>query len=628
MRAPMRLTSLHIEQPWQLPALLLLIGFLLGRSHTYAQVQERRPTIEAGIDAWLLTRTSVNDLHVPPRDQLQPERLGPDVEGASLVIRFGGRIIGVGDSYSKGSDTLRQAIATAVRDARTSQRVRDLPFEMMESVGKNSTIELELAGIPTPLLGDTLEETASQIRPGIDGMAIRRGDRWRWAFPARMQAFGQAERPDRVLIRLLRELGLPPREPSELRRIDDVEFYRFEVLCLSQATPTGPPYEALRGAKIVSEQIPIQTLANAVASDAAMNIEARLAVDPERPVGEVPGSDRLSALGLFGDYNFARDNFDPLVGAPSDQALAAWALAKYAQANKQLSKDQRERLIQLNTLTLDRLAIVDEVEDPPFDDPKTAALIVLADLANTQAQKTAQLPIQKSTIFDEAKTQLLSQIEKETQTDGANLGTVLALRYLAATRLNEATPGTVPNATLQQLQDAAWRQPTGENLIGSLHFLLLAESSAAPDDTATARQEAMRLALNGALSNQIAHPKSLTATNDPVGDLTGGFVLANAPRVTATSSSLRPALALAIALNLETSDALPEDQRAAWKTGRTLGLRFARQLQVHAGALARCPSPERAQGGLKSAPWSNKCRLADTALALLLASEVLESPAG
>ena len=61
----------------------------------------------------------------------------------------------------------------------------------------------------------------------------------------------------------------------------------------------------------------------------------------------------------------------------------------------------------------------------------------------------------------------------------------------------------------------------------------------------------------------------------------------------------------------------------AWQEALALALRFARQLQVDATHTHRTPAPNRAKGGLKSTPWSNQSRTSDSALALLLGTEVL-----
>ena len=614
--------------PRRLLLALFVSSIFLGPLLAGAGAQDGRPSLEEGIEAWLMARSFVDELHAPTSERTTPEDAGPDIAGASVVIRFRGRIIGIGDSHFAGEDTLRQALDTAVRDARASNRVRDLPYDMIESVGRGSTMELELAGEPIPLLGKTLEEAASVIRPGIDGIAVRRGERWRWSFPARMHAFGQADRPERVLIRLMRDLGLPPRDPAELRRIDDVEFYRFEVLCLAQLDPDSTPFESIRGGAVVHANTPLKELASNIAADAAENIEAHLAVDPDVPVGEIPGSERLSAIGLFGNYDLARDSFKPMVAPSADQALTAWALATYAHNAPDLDEERRVQLLRLASLILERLSMVDSVEEQPFADPKTAALVVLAGLEFNQASALIGATSEDPEIVTQAKDELLRQLELEPSFEGDDANSVVALRHLAVTRLVNAQAVSLDAERLSQLREEAWRRPTAEHLVGSLHLLLMAEPSQADDPGAAARWEAAQHAIDASIASQVAHPDSLVAKEDPVGDLSGGFVLAGSRRVTATASSLRPALAIAIALGEEHASELDPTRRVRWEHARALALRFTRQLQVHSGMLYRAAAPERAIGGVKNAPWSNTVSLADTALALLLAAEVLQDRPG
>jgi hypothetical protein len=301
-------------------------------------------------------------------------------------------------------------------------------------------------------------------------------------------------------------------------------------------------------------------------------------------------------------------------------------LAAYAHSAPDLGDARRTQLLRLVTLILERLSMVDSVEEEPFEDPKTAALIVLAGLESNRASKATGVPFMDPEIVVRAKDELILQLEQESSFEGNDANSVVALRHLAATRLAEDQPGSFDAAQLTQLREEAWRRPTAEDLVGSLHLLLLAEPGQVDDPDAAARWEAAQLAIDASIASQVAHPDSLVASEDPVGDLAGGFVLANSSRVTATASSLRPAMAIAIALGEEHASKLDPTRRARWEHARALALRFVRQLQIHSGILYRAAAPERALGGVKNAPWSNKVGLANTALALLLASEILQDP--
>lgn len=597
--------------------LVVLIAVFLGPFPTSAPAlgqQEEPATLEDAIETWLHIRPWVDELHVPPRERISDERdLGPVLDGVSVILRFQGRIIGVGEANDRGPDTLRQAVARAVTDARNSRRIRELPLEMLEAVGRQSIIELELRLPPEPLRGDRFEDVASAIRPGIDGLAVRRGETWNWAYPGRMQGFGLADRPDRVLVRLLRELGLPPKDPGELRRLDDVEFYRFPVMVLTQSEPNGMPFESVRGARVVPIPAEASALARSLGRDAAANLVARLASDPTSEVGDIPGADRLEQLGLFGDYDLIGDLHDPMIAPPADQALVAWALARYADVARGLSDEERTNCRRVAGLVVERLDLVDQMESDPIEDPRCVALLLLAarHLESDPAWTETDLVVR-------ARARFLRDLETTGDARAPDALTALAACTLAV----QPTSGLAA-ADAAALLEAVWRGERPEELIGSLHALALADRALGSNPNRTRQLEAARYLVEAAIANQLGHRESLVASTPPAADLAGGFVLSGAPRATAGASSLRPALALAALPPLPSDEA---DRAEAWDEALRLALRFARQLQVEESQAGRYPSVRRARGGLRSTPWSGTARLSDTALALLLAAEVLAEP--
>ena len=583
---------------------------------------EDRPDLDDGIDAWFIARDAVDAMHVPPTERTTIDEESPEFRSASIILRFRGQIIGVGDAADLGRETLHVALSNAVKNARMSRRVRELPIEMLESVGRGTTIELELGGRPAPVLGETIEQISTSIRPGIDGLAIRRGTRWEYVFPGRMQAFGQAERPNRTLIRLMRDAGLPPRDPGELKRMEDIGFYTFQTLTLTQEAPKGFPYESVRGARriFLPTDESVGTVARDIAEGCAESIKARLASDPRRLVGEVSEGKRLVALGLFGDYDFAQDDFDPLIGSPANQALAAWALSRYALKRPDLQNPQREALAELSNLIIERLGILDTVEDDPLEGELAPGLITLASLEIQQVSRAIGTDFLLPKIASQAETKLISQVNGLTEESDTPGGT-LAVWNLAARSLEHQRPETFEAGTLESLDALAWSRHDSRSIAGSLPWLLLAQQ-ALPDAPQNDRQALTVELVNALIANQIGHPESLVAEKAPAEDLVGGFVTSGVPRTTATSSSLRPALTLAIALRSPPGP-LPPDVEEHWREANQRSMRFADQLQINSEQTVRAAVPARALGGIKRAPWSNVSTLGDTALGLLLATEVI-----
>ncbi len=617
----------QLARPIRNSALLLslsLVAVLFGPSRTEAApfIQDDSVQIEKAIESWLHIRPWIDELYVPSADRsTNPGDLGPEITGVSLMLRFQGRIIGVGEAHDQGADTLRQATSAAVQDARSSQRVRDLPFEMIESVGKQTCVELELPLQPQPLLGETFDDVVASIRPGIDGLAIRRGTNWSWSFPGRMQAFGLADRPERVLIRLLRELGLPPKNPAELRRIDDVEFYRFEVIVLTQESPESMPFESIRGARLVQRPSELRSMAEEIAAAAAGNLLTHLASDPSSDVGNIPGAERLADLGLFGDYEISTDSYKPMVAPPGAQALTAWALARYCAEYQELAPKTRSEIRRIAGLIIDRLETVDPVEEEPLSDERCVPLILLTGLVLYDRGENHDPALIEPALIAQARERFLAQIDRpEDEQRKVNLS-VRTLEALAACALSQETNPVISPEKAAEMLESVWRTAIPNELIGVLHFLILADRTLSPNPNLTSHQAASQHLIEASIVNQIGHQDSLVAVDPPAGDLLGGFVLSGSPRATSGASSLRPALALAAAAR---NGLIPAPERqAAWQSSLELALRFARQLQIDDTQAYRTPASTKARGGLKSAPWSNLSRLSDTALALLLATEVL-----
>lgn len=603
------------QSTWMAALLLLVCAFLGPAPNTaWTQDSEIKPDLASGIEAWFILRQYADEMHaaVDPDGTTSP----PEFEAVSIIMRFKGQIISSGEAHQLGTDTLRSAMESTISKARNSKQVRTLPFDMIESIGKNSTLQIDFANEFIPLLGDSFSDTVDRIRPGIDGIAVRRGSKWRMAYPNRMQTFGQAERPDRTLIRLLRELGLPPRDPGELRRLEDIEFYRFEVLSLAQADPGSMPHESYRGSQLVPDNLEIKTLADQIGRDASNSLKQRLGSNPERVVGKINDAERLIALGLFGDYNYVQNKFDPLVGTSADQLLAAWALARSAAREGMETRSERLKNLTVVALIFERLTIVDAVEERPLKDAKSSAIAVIASLEAKAAAKSLGQSHTDHPLAQEARNRLPVQLK---ETDASLSSTTLAIRLLAAIRLERAEPGTIDPELIEALTETIRTRVTAENSIGILAWLLMCDAPNSGMASDSIDYKKFQRLLDAVISNQIGHSKSLVAPIAPIPDLKGGFVIGKSDRVTATASSLRPLLALSVFRNIEQSqgerpsDSIEESYR--------LGLRFLRQLQIDEILARRGPRPERGLGNIKRALWSNEASLADAAIALLISTE-------
>ena len=164
-----------------------------------------------------------------------------------MVLRVDGRTIGVGASDEAGPFALRTATEKAIRNAYADRILLPLSRTDRRRALSRLQLEIEIAGTRRPLVGATLAAAASRIRPGIDGIAVRRRQEVAMAFPGRLLSTGAADSQSITLVRLLRELGLPPKDLPELRRIDSVQLETFETIRIGQDASDAPPRERRRG---------------------------------------------------------------------------------------------------------------------------------------------------------------------------------------------------------------------------------------------------------------------------------------------------------------------------------------------------------------------------------------------
>lgn len=522
------------------------------------------PTFDASVPGWLAVRSWMDANSWPNSKDVkdQPSREG--YQGLSAVLRLDGRTIGLARSFSDDPAILRRTAGKALGQAMSTPAVASLPEPLQAHAATRFTLELEFASKPEPLLGRTFGAAIKRLRPGIDGIALRRGSRWAYAFPGRMLATATAGSLSATMLRLAAELDLPPKDLDALRELDDVGLYRFETLRLAQSTPTAFPFEVYRCGSIVQ---PDPTATTVFAASIIDHFQRhRVPSDDERP--EMPT--------FLGDFNVVADRHDPIEASPADRALVAWALATAA-ASSGVPDDARRAARSL------ALELLESLNTPPKLDATTAFAVLAA-----SSLHDGNAPL------DEFARALL----------GDHPPAKPALRPLLAAAIATLN---VPIETIETNINLAWHNATADFLVSHFDWLAFAERSLA---TRTGERSARVQVLNDVATMLIA--RQLLA--DQSSDLYGAIPLNSNAAYRIDARSLRLGVALHTLEDLGL--VVPEPTHEGM-------LRFARQLQLANPDAALYLGHLKGLGGIRASPWTVNQPLASSAMALVLAAEHL-----
>ena len=532
------------------------------------------PSMEDAVAGWLRARAWLDAGTLPAETSEEAGIEIAGMEAVGVLLRMDGRSIGRGDDPAGDDRAVRRALGRALAQAFGNERVRDLPAAIRDTLPSRLALELEFAGPDEPLLGGTLAAAARRIRPGIDGIAIRRGTSIARSLPGRELATGTADATSSTIFRLLDELGLPPRDLPQLRELDQVSLRRFETIRIGQAASDEFPRVLLRaGDRVERGPLDPATL-QAIRRRIVTNLLGH------RPADVDAAADRPRFLG---DYDPIADRHDPFEATPADRLLVAWALAASGTAG---SGDP----------TLDRRS-------------KDAALALLRETTALELQEPAcaDLALLAATALDD-----YTEIGRvlETIEGGTSPADPVGLARRAAAI--GATPANIADdaAFLQRLDDAWKMNRSVDAMVASFEWLALAERSRQRrTGESSPRLDALRAVRDSLLLRQ---------ERDATIDLAGGLELRAGSRSTVDARTLRPGLGMAVLEHLPSDD--PDANRRA-----TVGVegivRFLRQLETMERDARLLPGWRKASGGLRVAPWSARQSVAANATAVLLLVE-------
>ncbi len=584
----------------------------------------REPDVASCVNGFLLAREWISALSAPPADAADSAISLPGVRGVCVLLRFDGRIVGVGEEWpgSVGDDRmLRRAVARAIAAALGDEFLRGLSDEVRAGAGERLMLEIEFAGRPEPLLGRTIDECAARIDRGLDGIAFRRGFpgsiEWFVAFPSRMLASNTARDPRGTLARLIRESGLPDRDLPELARIEPVGTFRFASLRLAQSAPDAPPAPRGRGVtRIIDDEV---TRDSVRAHTMGILRRVQRSLPPEDGLEGLP-----RGIGSFGNYIPVRDMYEPMIAPPQDQALLAWAAAAVASSSAFTEEERHEALLLARRLLDDFIETTPTESQPLAVVPAMVGFVCAMELITQEAiahPDEGADPINPD-LFDAAR------IAREKLADRLARGNSPTERSLAAVAA-AMTVGTerrfIPAQELKTIIASLWETGDPKQLVGIFPWLVLADAAYA---RATGEPEVHGQKAQ-ALMKSLFLVQAGFAELAADADLRGGFRLSGERRAGVTSQSLRPGLALAGMLAF--SGFVPvegEEGRAVVELFRKrliALLRFSQELTV-SGDLARFyRNPGRADGGVREALWDSEQHVAANAMAVLVNVEALRA---
>jgi hypothetical protein len=565
--------------------------------------------------------------------------------GVCIVLRRSGRVLGIGTDVAADDLMMRRAAAQAMSQVLSDQalqgmfarlesdkdnpnRQRDIE-QLQREIGRSISIELEVAGKLAPLIGQSLEQMARKLDPGIDGAAMRVNQTWRFAFPSELRSSNTNTEPERMLESLVLMSSFPLRDVRTISQRSDVGIYSFRSTTLSQSGPDRLPQQLFRGDTIVPQAAVTREAVAALADGIARHLIESMWPEPAQD----ESGTRLhqpQPVGLMGDYQVVSDQHQPLFAPPLDQALAAFALHRYAKIPE--CDDSTAGLAMHHALRIMReLAQVTDREIDPLSQPLACAAIVYA-VSELPALRTDPVV---GPLFRNASQIVVNSISESGAFRTADMSdkpsavppmsqAMLAGALVRLLSMNEDSLARLDREMVRSALDAAWASAPKPQLVDLLPWIGWAEAEFARFTGAPlGHEEDVRLLLDMIEQSWIGGDRS-----GPL-DLHGGMAFVSStlsadssPR--ATSQTLRPA-AWVCSVPGDPLYAPVVASPAKLKEGNLATMRFLMQLTLRDPAPVPLRNPKRAIGGVRQSPWDSTQPVAAQALGLLAAAEHLKN---
>ncbi len=535
----------------------------------------------------------------------------PPVHAAAVTLRYEGSIVGRGVAITGepagAPGILMLAASRAMNEAKTRLPVPHdaLEEENLRALAPMIAITVEIAGRPVPIAPKEWADAVDEIGPGLDGVAVRMGERIEAMFPETMIVTGtDAAGAYRALVSKVSgdpTLGL--KKPSELREKVGVEFLRLRVVQVGQPEAGGPSVLFHRGGR-VSERVDLDSLSLERWAD---NLAEHLWYQAW------PGGD---GTGIKGTYEPCGGANGVRFADPRSKAIVALAMLRYSRSKAGIQganfKERFDAMRHWLATLLDENEAVEPGEAEPWAEPASAALWW------AMLDEYGIAPSKPSGGYQEVRDEKLEQFKRrcrdkldqsltEELAKSAEYGPILAW---AANRRewNDDTDRKECEAFIRMVV----RNTSPDRLVGTMPWLGWAGM--------TERGDVALREMRAELWQHQLQPESLPPEAQ---DLAGGVVFAASRQPLPTWQVARPLTYLAAGLRYSQVTANAEVEL---ELARTLAsLRFLRQLTASSAECHMYKDPAKALGGVRNSLFDQRMPPEATAMALLTVCETLKS---
>jgi hypothetical protein len=552
---------------------------------------------------WLDQQVLQDPLDLKPLDFTKDASLSPtfSATAAGVVLRLQGRPVGQAWARQTAdhSSCLALALLKALALANEDRILAHLPAQERANAARQLSLEIELVGDTRPFTGDRIDTLAARIDNGREAMAIRAGDRWAFSLPSLQQSLNQTQLPWYTMVLMAREVGVDAGSDKKFKLPDGVVMYRADTRRLAQIAAKAPAFEVSRAMLTV----PLAQITNSALDQMAVAIAAHLETRIRNSDGLSKETlETLQALGPAGEYQPALGVVAQPICAPLEQAMGAFAMARFAQMN--FPEIDRAAAREFAIFTLQSLQQVVGQEKNPLDNLATMATCLLA--CQSLAHSTPDWADSTSKEWEKVlNAKVAAAFALNDQTD-------LQTWALCAAALAQQSPIEVARAL-----DNAWQIRPVEKLLSASPWMLLAEQRVGDSSDHARAKEACELLQIMLVQSQL----SRSLNPDLAADLEGGWPIIANGTSGATAQSSRPTLTMALALDPKLFSASPSTAKQNLDSLK-LALRFLKQLQVDQSGCYAFRDPAKSIGGIRAAPWDSNQPLGANATTLLA---VLES---
>lgn len=533
--------------------------------------------------------------------QDQPALLGA---GVFVQLRIEDKTARAGEVMARGADEalLKRVVRSALSQLESKDLVeRDaLREEALARLGPLMVVSLEIAGDLTPIEPETEEDFDRLLSPGLDGVAVRLGNRCEAISPGHMLAIGQRpiEGARTAVSRLMGAAATALDSPSVLRERDGVAYFKFRVVHLAQSRVGHEPLFLTRGARVVPQD-------EVDSIDELKAFADRLAESLLRRTLVTEGRATMRGMYQAGLAAYSSERADD-----SQSALAVMTLRRYAAVRGQ--SPLREQALSIAD-ALERTIVGNGGLPPP-----TAALLLLERPAKDAGRAVSGARLMDRVLLA-ADPKDLAGVQVQPTARG-----IIALALAQSPRHQQAA---------EMLVKELYSTVPVELLVAYMPWLgwadlILAEAPAGVDDAARAERwphvEALRSMREIMWSRQVTTATASSDTFDVIGgvifDTANGGPMSAAVRLP-TWQVARPLVFAATMLRDARLTAPAE--RGIQIVRLMAGLRFLKQLQIDESSVWLCPDPDSAMGAIRAAPWSWRCGPDSTSMALLAVCETI-----